>query len=140
MKQNILFVCIHNSARSQIAEAYMKDFAGDRFVAYSAGLEPGVLNPVVVDAMGIEGIDISENTTNSVKDFIDGHIKFDFVVTVCDETAAERCPHFPGQGTRLHWGFKDPSALAGNNKDKLQATIGIRNQIKAKIKDFLVKL
>jgi hypothetical protein len=89
--------------RSQLAEAYLKHFAGDRFEVYSAGLEPGNLNPTVVEAMKFENIDISENTTNSVNEFIDGHIAFDFVVTVCNETAAERCPYFPGQGKRFHW-------------------------------------
>jgi len=136
-KQKIIFICIHNSARSQMAEAYLKHIAGDRFEVYSAGLEPGNLNPTVVEAMQLEGIDISGNKTKSVNEFIDGHIAFDFVVTVCDETAAERCPYFPGQGKRFHWGFKDPSALAGNDEDKFQATIEIRDQIKTKIIDFL---
>lgn len=138
-KQKIIFICIHNSARSQMAEAYLKHFAGDRFEVYSAGLEPGNLNPIVVEAMKLENIDISGNRTNSVNEFIDGHIAFDFVVTVCDETAAERCPYFPGQGKRFHWGFKDPSALGGDSGDKLKQTIVIRDEIKAKIKQFINK-
>ena len=138
-KQNIIVICIHNSARSQMAEAYLKHFAGDRFEVYSAGLEPGNLNPTVVEAMKIEDIDISKNTTNSVNEYIDGHISFDFVVTVCDETAAERCPYFPGQGKRFHWGFKDPSALEGESGDKLKHTIAIRDDIKERIKQFIDK-
>ncbi len=136
MKKNVIFICIHNSARSQMAEAYLRHFASDKFEVWSAGLEPGNLNPVVVKAMALDGIDISGHTTNSVDEFIDGHIKFDFVVTVCDETAAEACPFFPGQGTRLHWGFQDPSGLSGTEEEKLARTIRIRDQIKEKVKSF----
>jgi len=136
MKKNVIFICIHNSARSQMAEAYLRHFAGDKYEVRSAGLEPGKLNPVVVKAMALDGIDISGHTTNSVDEFIDGHIKFDFVVTVCDETAAEACPFFPGQGTRLHWGFQDPSGLSGTEEEKLARTIQIRDQIKEKVKSF----
>ncbi len=136
-KKNIIFICIHNSARSQMAEAYIKHFAGDEFEAYSAGLEPGTLNPVVVKAMELEDIDISQNEVNSVNEFTDGHIPFDYVVTVCDETAAEACPYFPGQGERLHWGFEDPSSLDGSDEDKLKQTIKIRDQIKEKIIQFI---
>jgi len=140
VKQKIIFICIHNSARSQMAEAYLEHLAGDKFDVYSAGLEPGNLNPTVVEAMKLENIDISGNRTNSVKEFIDGHIAFDFVITVCDETAAERCPYFPGQGKRFHWGFKDPSALGGNSRDKLKQTIAIRDEIKDRIKQFVEEL
>jgi arsenate reductase (thioredoxin) len=120
-----------------MAEAYLEHLSDDQYDVYSAGLEPGTLNPIVVEAMNLEGIDISKNITNSVNEFIDGHIAFDFVVTVCDETAAERCPYFPGQGKRYHWGFKDPSALAGDSGDKLKQTIAIRNEIKERIKQFI---
>lgn len=140
MKKKIIFVCIHNSARSQMAEAYVKDMAGERFETFSAGLEPGKLNPVVVEVMKREGIDISGNSTNSVNEYLDKQIKFDYVVTVCDETSAERCPYFPGQGTRLHWGFKDPSSLGGSDEDKIQQTIEIRDQIKEQVSQFLESL
>ncbi len=139
-KLKVIFICIHNSARSQMAEAWLKHFGGEEFEVYSAGLEPGKLNPTVVQAMKLESIDISGNSTNSVKEFIDGHIKFDYVVTVCDETAAERCPYFPGQGKRLHWGFTDPSALAGDSNERLKATIRIRDEIRERIKEFLKEL
>lgn len=135
--KNIIFICIHNSARSQMAEAYLKQFAGDIYNVFSAGLEPGKLNPIVVKAMEIDGIDISKNLTKSVNEFIDGHIKFDYVITVCDETSAERCPYFPGQGKRLHWGFKDPSSLAGTFEDKLKQTVEIRDKIKKRIIEFI---
>ncbi len=137
MKKNIIFICIHNSARSQMAEAYVKHFAGDTFETFSAGIEHGKLNPVVVEAMKLENIDISKNSTNSVDEFIDGHISFDYVVTVCDETSAEKCPYFPGQGKRLHWGFEDPSSLSGSDEDKLKSTIEIRDQIKKRVLEFL---
>lgn len=136
MKKNVIFICIHNSARSQMAEAYLKHFASDRFNVWSAGLEPGKLNPVVVKAMALDGIDISGHTTKSVDEFIDGHIRFDFVVTVCDETAAQSCPFFPGQGERHHWGFQDPSGLTGTDEEKLARTIQIRDQIKEKVMEF----
>ncbi len=139
-KQKVIFICIHNSARSQMAEAYLKYFAGDRFEVYSAGLEPGILNQTVVEAMKLDGIDISGNCTNSVEEFIDGHVRFDYVVTVCDETSAERCPLFPGQGERLHWGFKDPSSISGSSGDKLAQTIIIRDEIRDRINKFIAEL
>ncbi|MFO7736299.1 MAG: arsenate reductase ArsC [bacterium] len=138
MKKNVLFICIHNSARSQMAEAYLEFFAGDKFEVYSAGIEPGVLNPVVIEAMKLDNIDISHKQTNSVNEFTDGHIVFDYIITVCDETAAEACPFFPGQGKRLHWGFQDPSGLAGTEEEKLSRTIQIRDQIKEKVKKWCV--
>src|SRR5881275_1151107 len=108
MKKKILFVCIHNSARSQMAEAFLNDICGDEFEADSAGIEPGKLNPIVVEAMQEAGLDISGNTTKSVADLIASGKSFTHVITVCDEASAERCPVIPGSGTRLHWGFPDP--------------------------------
>ncbi|MCK5809108.1 arsenate reductase ArsC [bacterium] len=137
MKKKIIFICIHNSARSQMAAAYLTHFGGEEFEAHSAGLTPGTLNPLAVAAMRDDGIDISQNSVNSVDEFVDGHIQFNYVITVCDESAAERCPYFPGQGARLHWGFVDPSSLGGSDDEKLNETIKIRNQIKAKIQKFV---
>ena len=135
--QKVLFVCIHNSARSQMAEAYLNKFGGDRFIVESAGIEPGNLNPIVVEAMKEDGIDISGNKTKDVFDFLRQGKMFNYVITVCDETAAERCPVFPGAGKRLHWGFKDPSSLQGSHEEKLAGTIVIRDQIKSKIHEWL---
>ena len=95
MKKRVLFVCIHNSARSQMAEAFLKQACGGEFEAESAGLEPGKLNPVVVEAMKEVGIDISGNATKAVWDFIKSGKPAAYVITVCDETSAERCPIFP---------------------------------------------
>ncbi len=139
-QQRILFVCIHNSARSQMAEAYLNKFGGGRFVAESSGLEPGTLNSIVVEAMKEDGIDISGNTTKSVFNFLEQGKKFSYVVTVCDETAAERCPMFPGVSKRIHWSFKDPSSLEGTHEQKLSGTRIIRDQIKNRVKEWIREL
>jgi len=133
----VLFVCIHNSARSQMAEAFVNRLAGGRVVAQSAGLTPGKLNPVVVDVMKEEGIDISRNKTKSVADFFVSGEQFDYVITVCDESSAEQCPVFPGKAKRLHWGFEDPSSLAMSAEDKIKRTRLIRDQIKNKVVQWL---
>ncbi len=139
-KNKILFVCIHNSARSQMAEAYLKEMASESFDTYSAGIEPGSLNQIVVEVMKTDGIDISANKVNSVNEFLDQKIKFDYVVTVCDETSAEKCPYFPGNGKRLHWGFEDPSSINGSIEDRINQTIQIRDQIKRRVKEFLLNI
>jgi arsenate reductase len=133
----VLFVCIHNSARSQMAEAFLNFLGGDRYEAESAGIEPGVLNPLVVQVMQEEGIDISGNRTKDVFEFLKQGRRYAFVVTVCDETAAERCPVFPGTGKRLHWGFPDPSAFQGSQEERLAKTREVRDQIKARVRRFL---
>ncbi|GAB4143303.1 MAG: arsenate reductase ArsC [Bacteroidia bacterium] len=132
-----LFVCIHNSARSQMAEAYLNLLGKNQFIAESAGLEPGKLNPFVVKAMQLDGIDISGNDTKSVDDILKAGKTYDLVVTVCDEASAERCPVFPGGGKKLHWGFPDPSSFQGSEEERLQKTIEVRNMIRHKIESFL---
>lgn len=133
MKKKVLFVCIHNSARSQMAEAFLNRTCGDNFEAHSAGLEPGKLNPVVVEAMQEAGIDISGNKTKAVFDMYKSGQMFSYVITVCDEASAERCPIFPGITKRLHWSFPDPSAIQGTREQKLEGTRKIRDLIEAKI-------
>ncbi len=132
-KKKVLFVCIHNSARSQMAEAFLNQICGDEFETQSAGLEPGKLNPVVVEAMRETGIDISGNQTKSVMDIIKSGQLFSCVITVCDEASAERCPIFPGVTTRLHWGFPDPSSFQGTPAEKLAQTRTVRDTIKQTI-------
>ena len=132
-KIKVLFVCIHNSARSQMAEAFLNSLAGDRFEAESAGIEPGKLNPIVVDAMKEIGLDISENKTKDVFEFYKLGKTYKYVITVCDKNAAEKCPVFLGVAERIHWGFPDPSALSGNYEEKLEGTRKIINQIKHRI-------
>ena len=138
MKKKVLFVCIHNSARSQMAEAFLTKTCGDTFEAQSAGIEPGKLNPIVVEAMREIGIDISGNQTKAVADFLQQ--SFDYVVTVCDETSAERCPVFPGQTKRLHWGFPDPSSFQGTHEEKLAGTRKVRDTIRAKIEAWCAEV
>ena len=133
----VLFVCIHNSARSQMAEALLNKYGEGRFAVMSAGLEPGKLNPLAVEVLKDEEIDISDNQTKSVFDlFTQGKI-FNFVVTVCDESQSERCPIFPGRVERLHWSFPDPSTLTGSYEEKLIKTAKIKEQIKKRILEFI---
>ncbi len=135
--QNVLFVCIHNSARSQMAEAFLNKLGSKEFKAQSAGIEPGNLNPIVVEAMMEIGIDISTNRTKDVFEFLKMNELFQFVITVCDEASAERCPVFPGPGKKLHWSFTDPSTLKGTHDDKLVFTRKIRDEIKSRIEEFI---
>jgi arsenate reductase (thioredoxin) len=133
MKSSVLFICIHNSARSQMAEAWLNQLCGDYFAAESAGLEPGTLNPLVVDAMAEVGLDISKKKTRAVFDVFKTGKLFAYVITVCDETSAEKCPIFPGVARRLHWSFPDPSAFTGSREQKLVEVRKIRDQIRDKI-------
>jgi arsenate reductase (thioredoxin) len=132
-KVKVLFVCIHNSARSQMAEAILNRLGGDRFEARSAGLEPGQLNPFAVKVMEEIGIDISHNLTKDVFDFYKKGELFNYVITVCDEAAAEKCPIFPGIVERVTWSFADPSALTGTDEERLRGTRMVRDQIREKI-------
>ena len=136
MKKKVLFICIHNSARSQMAEAWLNHICGDFFAAESAGLEPGTLNPLVVKAMQEVGIDISKKKTQAVFDVFKSGKLFSHVITVCDETSAERCPIFPGVTKRLHWSFADPSALTGTEEEKMAAVRTIRDAIRTKIEEW----
>jgi arsenate reductase (thioredoxin) len=136
-KIRVLFICIHNSARSQMAEAFLNDSGKDRFVAESAGIEPGTLNKDVVLAMSEIGYDISKNKTKSVFDYYKQGRIYDFVITVCDPEAAERCPMFPGKVKRLHWGFRDPSVLTGTEAEKLKEIRIIRDRIKEQVINFI---
>ena len=133
MKMKVLFVCIHNSARSQMAEAFLNKVCPEQFSAQSAGIEPGRLNPVVVQAMQETGLDIAQNKTKAVFDFLRRGEHFHYIITVCDETSAERCPIFPGVAKRLPWGFPDPSAATGTDEEKLVEARRVRDLIKAKI-------
>ena len=136
-KDKVLFVCVHNSARSQMAEAFLKKMAGDRFEVKSAGLEPGQLNPLAVEVMKEIGIDISENQTKSAFDLFKAGRFYTHIITVCDKTSAEQCPIFPGITTRLHWSFADPSSFTGTWEEKLSQTRAVRDDIKTKIEEWL---
>ena len=136
----VLFVCVHNSARSQMAEAFLNQLGNSGFFAESAGLEPGTLNQVVVSAMKLEGIDISGNKTKTVDSIIASGKKFDYVITVCDESNAERCPIIPGAGKRINWSFDDPSTLNGSYAEKLDQTLLIMSEIKTRIETWIKEL
>ena len=135
-KDKVLFVCIHNSARSQMAEAWLNHFCGDFFEAHSAGLEPGVLNPLVVEVMKEVGIDISHKKTQGVFDLMKKGERFSYVIAVCDEASAEKCPIFPGALERLHWSFPDPSKVEGSKEEKLKQVRVVRDSIKNKIEQW----
>lgn len=136
----VLFVCVHNGGRSQMCEAFLKRYAGERFDVQSAGLEPGKLNPLVVQAMAEIGIDISNNKTKDVfRIWRGGHI-FKYVIAVCDKEAAEKCPIFPGIVRRLHWPFPDPAKVTGTPQQRLDEVRRIRDEIAAKVQDWLASL
>jgi arsenate reductase len=136
MKKRVLFICVHNSARSQMAEAWLNQICGEDFEAQSAGLEPGALNPLAVQVMAEAGIDISKKKTQAVFDvFVSGQL-FAYVITVCHEASAEKCPIFPGPATRMHWSFPDPSELQGSETVKLEQVRLIRDEIRTKIEQW----
>jgi arsenate reductase len=135
-KEKVLFVCIHNSARSQMAEAWLNHLYGERFEAHSAGLEAGTLNPLAVAAMKEVGIDISHKKTQTVFSLFSKGELFSYVITVCDEASAEQCPVFPGATTRLHWSFPDPAQLTGAEEENLAKVRAIRDDIKSAIESW----
>jgi arsenate reductase len=133
----ILFVCSHNSARSQMAEAFFNHLYTGEITAESAGIEPGSLNPYAVTVMKEIGIDISQNSTNNVFEYYKEGRLYKYVITVCDEKTAEMCPIFAGVTERLHWSFEDPSALTGDEESILNKTREIRDMIKQKVEEFI---
>ena len=137
IRHKVLFLCIHNSARSQMAEAFLKKYGSEYFEVESAGLEPGKLNSHVVEVMQEIGIDISMNGTQSVFDLFRQGRFYNAVITVCDEASAERCPIFPGRVKRLAWSFRDPSSFTGSKEEILDQIRIVRDQIKDKIIVFL---
>ena len=133
----VLFVCIHNSARSQMAEAFLRQASGGRFEAASAGIEAGQLNPLAVETMREVGIDISGHAVRNVFDLLQQGKKFDYVITVCDDASGERCPLFPGQAERLHWPCDDPAKLTGSREEQLERIRLIREQIRQRVAWFV---
>lgn len=134
-KEKVLFLCTGNSCRSQMAEAWLRKLAGESFEVYSAGLEPHGVNPYTIKVMEELGIDMSEHRSTHLDEY-KGKIDFDFLITVCGN-ADERCPFFPGMGTRLHWPFEDPAKFVGPESEKLAAFREVRDQIKSRIESWL---
>ncbi len=139
-KVRVMFVCIHNSARSQMCEAFVRHWANDRVEAQSSGIESGTLNPLVVRAMQEIGISMDGQWAKPAQMFIERQEAFDYVITVCDESSAERCPTFPGNAVRLHWPFADPSALTGSDDEKMAQIRPIRDAIAEKVRSWLTSL
>jgi arsenate reductase len=136
-KPRVLFICTGNSARSQMAEAFLQKYGADRFDVSSAGLEPSVVNPLTIQALAQAGIDWSAATSKGLDEFL-GKVHFGYVITVCSR-AEERCPIFPGVSQRLHWPFDDPAAVEGTEEEKLAAFIRVRDEIESKVKDWLAQ-
>jgi len=136
VKKKVLFICVHNSARSQMAAALLNKRCSELFEAESAGLEPGRLNPLAVEVLREIGIDISKNETRAVFDVFKSGELFAYVITVCHESDAEACPIFPGVTTRLPWSFPDPSKLSGTPEEKLEQTRQVRDSIDHQIRRF----
>lgn len=133
MKQRVLFVGLYNAARSQIAEALMNFYYGDAFEAHSAGLEPQKLNLLAVEVMRQQKIDISKNKTKWVYDFINSSKSFQYVITVCDDKNAKRCPTFPDGPKRLDWSFPDFSTFEGSHREQIARAREVRNAMKLRI-------
>src|SRR3954468_15335882 len=134
IKKRILVLCTGNSCRSQIAEGYLRHFAGDKAVIYSAGVETHGVNPKAIAIMKEDGIDISNHTSNNVNEYRD--IDFDYVITVCDN-ARERCPYFPSNAKKFHHNFPDPAKATGTEKQVMQQFRDVRNMIKEYSEEFV---
>jgi len=135
MKRRVLFICTHNSARSQMAEGLLRHLGGERFEAFSAGTEATHVRPLAIKAMGELGIDISGQQSKTLDRYLNE--PFDEVITVCD-TAAEVCPVFPGAVRRRHWSFEDPSRATGSEADQLEVYRRVRDEIRARIEEELL--
>jgi arsenate reductase len=138
-KIRVLFLCTGNSARSQMAEAFLRRLAGDRFEVYSAGLEPNQgINPYTIRVMEDIGYDMSGHRAKGLREFL-GRVHFGYMVTVCDR-AEQNCPIFPGMGKRLHWGLEDPAAFEGSDEAKMAKFREVRDQIQARIAEWVATL
>ncbi|MFC4478417.1 arsenate reductase ArsC [Flavobacterium chungangensis] len=136
MKKKILILCTGNSCRSQIAEGYMKFFAGNKAEVYSAGVETHGVNPKAISIMKEDGIDISNHTSNKIDEYTD--IDFDFVITVCDN-AKERCPFFPTNAVKYHYNFPDPAKATGTDSEIMEQFRSVRELIKEYCKNFVAE-
>jgi len=136
MKKKILILCTGNSCRSQIAEGYMKLFAGNKAEIYSAGVETHGVNIKAISIMKEDGIDISNHTSNNIDEYV--HIDFDFVITVCDN-AKERCPFFPTKAIKFHYNFPDPAKATGTDSEIMEQFRSVRELIKEYCKNFVAE-
>ena len=133
--KKVLFLCIRNASRSQMAKAILNSKAGDRFIAYSAGSRPSeIINPYTIKVMNEVGVDISDTKPENIEKYI--HEDFDFVITLCDKMK-EECPIFPGNPITAHWGMDDPDVFVGNEENKLKTFKKTRNEISNRIELFI---
>lgn len=138
-KLQVLFLCTGNSARSQMAEAFLREFGGDHFEAYSAGLEPKDINPFTIKVMEEIGISMEGHTSKSVNVYL-GKKLFQYLITVCDQ-AEKNCPTtWPGISQMLHWSFEDPAAFEGSEEEKLGKFRQVRDQIEIKVHSWVIEL
>jgi arsenate reductase len=133
-KRRVLFLCTHNSARSQMAEGLLRALAGDRFDVASAGTEQTGVRPLAITAMDEVGVDLRTHRSKTLDRFVGE--RWDYVITVCD-SANESCPVFPGAANRLHWSFPDPSRAEGTDQEKLAVYREVRDQIAARLREWL---
>lgn len=136
-KRKVLFLCTHNSARSQMAEGFLKAMGGNRYEVFSAGTEPFLVHPLAIEVMKEAGVDISQHRSKGLETFLDKDL--DLVITVCDQVK-ERCPLFPGGKKVMHKGFKDPSATEGEEEEKRAAFRKARDEIRDWIRETFVDL
>ncbi|MFH1327558.1 MAG: arsenate reductase ArsC [Candidatus Bathyarchaeota archaeon] len=134
MKKKVLFLCTGNSCRSQMAEGFLRNLAGDRFDVFSAGVKPTAVNPFAVRVMQEAGINISSQSSKSANMFLGQ--QFDYVVTVCDN-AKQTCPVFPGQYEKVHWDLEDPAEAKGTEEEKLEVFKKTRELIQQKILQWI---
>ena len=135
-KTRVLFLCTGNSARSQMAEAFLRKYAGERFEAHSAGLKPKGMNPFTVQVMNEIGMDVSAQTSKGIDSYL-GKVLFQYLITVCDD-AEKNCPTvWPGVNQRLHWSFEDPAKFEGTEGEKLAKFRQVRNEIEQRIKAWI---
>ena len=135
MKKRVLFLCTHNSARSQMAEGLLRHMAGDQFEVFSAGTEKTRVHPLATEAMRESGIDTAGQCSKTLDAFTGE--RFDYVITVCDR-ANESCPVFPGDTERIHWSFDDPTAATGTDEQKLRAFRTVRDALQQRLRMFLI--
>jgi len=132
-KKRVLFLCTGNSARSQMAEGFLRHMAGDRFEVFSAGVKPTQVNPLAIKVMAEAGVDISKHRSKSAMEFIGQ--QFDYIITVCDN-AKQTCPVFPGKHEKIHWDLEDPAEAQGSEEERMVVFRKIRDEIRKKIEEW----
>jgi arsenate reductase (thioredoxin) len=134
-KDNVLFLCTGNTCRSQMAEAFLRFYAGSRYDVHSAGLESSIINPMTYQVMAELGLNLVGQYSKSIHTYL-GKVKFDYLITVCDD-AEKNCPIWPGAINRLHWSFEDPAKFEGSDAEKLNKFRTVRDQIKTRVIEWI---